>query len=555
MAIPFNKLAFSMPIGAAVLMVANQLLGLAAPYLVKVAIDDGIGAGDMELLWMVGLAGLFIYAAIALTSYGGNWLAVKAGEEIWEELRNQVFAHVQDLPLKELKGRQVGELVAWVYGDTYQIKQVVTAAMPSAINLVVSVGGAGVILLILAPQLVFLALLPIPIGIVVLRWHRKFVRPLSRERMDRYGKFYSILHEGIAGAEDVRVLGAESEIASQVRERGRELKEVDLSLARYRAWMAPGADFGISLVLLGTLVAGGHLAITGTLSVGVVVVFYFYVSRCLGPIRGIPSMVFAWHSAQAARERIDELLAMQNEVIEPETPRAALPGPLEVEFRELSFSYGPGGEALDGFGLDVSPGASIAILGPSGVGKSTTARLLMRLMDGTSGQLRLGGENLREWSLGELRRRIGYVGQEVFLFGGTLRANLVLGLKEDPEQERIQEVLETAGLKDLVEKDRGGLEMEIGPRGANLSGGQKKRVALARALLRSPDLLIVDQMATDLEESLNERIFRRLRHEGMTLLYFGHRVPAGLDPSEVYWMERGQVRPYLPGQFEQAAPL
>ncbi len=545
---------------AAGLLAVHQLLALAAPYLVKVAIDDGIGAGRVDVLWIVGAVGLAIYAGSAISRFFGTWLVTKAGEEAWFRLRNRLFEHVQGMSLLGLRERRVGGLVSRINSDTYRIKQLAVSVVPSLISLIVGVGGAAIILLVLAPRLVLLALIPLPLGWIVLRWFRKYVRPKTKEKMEHHAALYSALHEALGGAEDVKALRAESEMARRVDESGRELRDAELELAWHRTRLGPMADLGISLVLLGTLVAGGTLAIQGAMTVGTVVVFYFYVSRSLGPIRRIPSLVYSWHSARAAMERIDELLSMDDALEELEEPVEADPGALALCFEGADFHYPPRGDregtqALDGFELEVEAGGRVAILGPSGVGKSTTARLLLRLIEGDGGALRLQDVEIGDWGIGALRKRVGYVGQEVFLFDGTLRENLELGLDEAPGEEELWEAVELAGLKPVLSEARGGLDLDVGERGQRLSGGQRKRVALARALLRDPDLLIVDQMATDLEEGLNEFIFKKLCDRAMTLVYFGHRVPAGLSPHQVYWMERGTLRPYRPGRFEKGAPI
>ena len=543
-------------VGAVVLLSIYQLLSLVAPYLVKIAIDDGIYDQDMDVLWMVGIAGLLIYAGSAGTRFAGKWMSTKAGEIAWHSLRNRMFDHIQGMTLQQIRSRRVGGLTSRINSDTYRLKQLASSVLPSLISLVVGVGGTAIILLVLAPRLVLLALIPLPIGYFVLRWFRKYVRPMSRQKMEHHASLHSALHEALAGAEDVKALCADEEMRGRVEHSGEELRDAELELAWHRTRLGPMADFGVSLVLLGTLVAGGYLAIDGVLTVGTVVVFYFYVSRALGPIRRIPGLVYSWHSAQAAMDRMEQVLEIDDSIEEDDDPVDAAPGPLAVCFDGVDFAYDDTGDsvALDGFQLDVGAGDRVAILGPSGVGKSTTARLMLRLMNGDAGELRVQDVPVDRWSVAALRGRIGYVGQEVFLFDGTLRSNLTLGFEGEARDDDIARAIDGAGLRDVVDGDRGGLDMEVGERGQRLSGGQRKRVALARALIREPDLLIVDQMATDLEEALNERIFRTLRERGLTLIYFGHRVPAGLAPGEVYWMERGQVEPYTPGGFEQDAP-
>ena len=480
-------------------------------------------------------------------------MSTKAGEIAWHSLRNKVFDHVQGLSLQELRRRRVGGLTSRINSDTYRIKQLAGSVLPSLISLIIGVGGTAIILLVLAPQLVLLALIPLPIGYFVLRWFRKYVRPMSKKKMEHHASLHSALHEALAGAEDVKALRAEGEMAERVDEAGQSLRDAELNLAWHRTRLGPMADFGVSLVLLGTLVAGGYLAIAEVLTVGTVVVFYFYVSRALGPIRKIPGLVYSWHSAQAAVERLDELLKIDDAIEPPDDVEEADDGPIAVHFQGVDFAYDDSGDsvALDAFELSVEPGGRVAILGPSGVGKTTTARLMLRLMDGETGELHLQGVPIQNWSLVLLRQRVGYVGQEVFLFDGPLRDNLTLGCDDEPSDERIEQAIDDAGLRNVVDDGRGGLAMEVGENGKRLSGGQKKRVALARALLHQPDLLIVDQMATDLEERLNAQIFERVKELGMTLIYFGHRVPAGLEPGEVYWMERGQVESYRVGMYER----
>lgn len=538
-------------------LIFSQLVGLATPYLIKLAIDEGISRADADLLWTLGAAGLILYTLGAITRFGGQWYVTLAGEDFWEGARDEVFQHVQTLSLATLATQRTGELVSRIYSDTFHIKQLATSVLPAITSLLVGVGGTAAILIWLDPRLALMAAIPLPVGWLMLHIFRRRVRPMSRARLETMAALHSSLHEGLAGIADIQALGAREIFARRVQDAGRALKEAELALASHRARLGPAVDLALSLVLLATLVIGGQYVIEGSLSVGTLVVFYFYVGRCLGPLRGVPGILYGWHGARAAAERIDTLLAMQPR--QPHTPSQHRPpaGPLRVRVESLAFAYpapstasplrSPG--VIDGLSLEIAPSEAVAILGPSGAGKSTTGRLLLNLFDPDEGRVILQGLDAREWPLAELRRRVGYVGQEIFLFDGSLRDNLFIAMS--PEERRQAEphlhaILKLAGLQNFVQAHPEGLDAPMGERGARLSGGQKKRVALARALLRDPDLVIIDQMATDLEESLNARIFSALRQKKLTLIYLGHRVPAGLNPEHVFWMEGGCLHPGPP---------
>ena len=538
-------------------LILSQLVGLATPYLIKLAIDEGISRADADLLWTLGAAGLILYTLGAITRFGGQWYATLAGEDFWEGARDEVFQHVQTLSLATLATQRTGELVSRIYSDTFHIKQLATSVLPAITSLLVGVGGTAAILIWLDPRLALMAAIPLPVGWLMLHIFRRRVRPMSRARLETMAALHSSLHEGLAGIADIQALGAREIFARRVQDAGRALKDAELALASHRARLGPAVDLALSLVLLATLVIGGQYVIEGSLSVGTLVVFYFYVGRCLGPLRGVPGILYGWHGARAAAERIDTLLAMQPR--QPHTPSQHRPpaGPLHVRVESLAFAYPASSTAspcrspgvIDGLSLEIAPSEAVAILGPSGAGKSTTGRLLLNLFDPDEGRVILQGLDAREWPLAELRRRVGYVGQEIFLFDGSLRDNLFIAMS--PEERRQAEphlhaILKLAGLQDFVQAHPEGLDAPMGERGARLSGGQKKRVALARALLRDPDLVIIDQMATDLEESLNARIFSALRQKKLTLIYLGHRVPAGLNPEHVFWMEGGCLHPGPP---------
>jgi ABC-type multidrug transport system fused ATPase/permease subunit len=280
-------------------------------------------------------------------------------------------------------------------------------------------------------------------------------------------------------------------------------------------------------------------------------------------MRKAPNIVFGWYRAQAARDRLNELLDLELEIEEPKRPTEVPEGVPEIQFRDVEFAYrnpevvtaedsgDSEGEdeaeptvALDGVSFELGPEGRCAILGPSGSGKSTTGKLVARLFDPQAGAITAEATPLTQFAVAEWRSKVGFVGQEVGLIRGTIAENIQFGL-DAVDGERLDRALRVSGVNEIVDEKPEGLETEVGEGGAKLSGGQKKRVAMARALVREPDVLVVDQFAADLEQRLCRRIFEAIREEyDVSILYLGHRIPAGLEPEDAYWMEHGAIEEY-----------
>lgn len=524
----------------------THLLALTTPYLIKLVIDDAIAPGRPDLLWVIGAAGIVLYALTSITRFWGQWLTDKHGEQVWLDLRNQLYDHLQGLSLRYHGSHRIGHLIGRVHSDAFHIKQIYTSVIPGMINVVVTVGGTGIILLVLAPRLVLLALIPLPAALLIGYLFRNRIRPLSQEKMQLHGEIYSTLQESLSGIEDIKIYRGEGVFKKKLAEQGQRLMDAELRLAKDRAKLFPILDFSISFVLLGALVVGGHMVMAETLTIGTLVVFYYYIARALGPIRSASGIVFSWYSATAAMERINELLSSDEHLSEPAEPRELKDRRVGVALEGVTFHYedldtGKRFCALDNVSLEIPVGSRVALLGPSGSGKSTTGKLLARLFDPEEGVITMGGVPLPELSLDDLRGRIGYVGQEVFLFNGTIEENIRFGSPREISDEDVERVVKLAKVDEILEHKELGLMTPVGEKGARLSGGQKKRIALARALLREPSILIIDQLASDLEEELNRSIFEGIREElDLSILYLGHRVPAGFGPDAVYWMEYGR---------------
>jgi ABC-type multidrug transport system fused ATPase/permease subunit len=526
----------------------TSALGLVTPYLLKLVVDDVVPSRDLSLLWIVVAVGIGVYALQSWSRYVGRWQAAELAEDVWHTLRYRAFGHLQRLSLARHRERDIADSVARIHHDTYNLRSLVKGGGPTIVEFATTVGGTVVALLVLAPELTLLGLTAIPALALTAHLFRDKVRPLQREMSRLRGEVYSIVHEGLVEAEAIKTYGLESHFDARVRRAGDELRETDLELARHRARLLPIVQFGISLTLLGVLGVGGHMVVVGTMQVGTLVAFFYYVSKSLGPIRRAPGLVFNWYAGVAAAERLSELFDTDDRLESPDVPSILPEGPGEVTFDSVDFSYRTKGEERDQAalrGLDVTLGAGerLAILGPSGSGKSTLGTMIPRLFDPDDGLVAFEGTSLQDVELDDWRRRVGYVGQKVALFAGTIADNIRFGAYDrEPSDREIRRVASIAGLEDVLEAREAGLATGLGPDGGDLSGGERKRVALARALIARPDVLVLDQLAADLESALCRRIMQRVRGEfEASLLHLGHRVPEGFEPDRRLWMERGRI--------------
>lgn len=526
-------------------------LPLAVPYLLKLFIDDAIPAGDTRLLWTLGAAGVALYGVSSLTRYYGRMAVAEFAEDVRFDLRQRTFTHLQGLSLSYHRSRNIGDLVARVQYDTHSIKSFVASTIPAVVELVVTVGGTAVILLFLEPKLTLLAFAALPVAVLIAYLFRDKIRPLSHKLSEHNGEVYSTVHEALTCVEEIKVYDGAHEFEGRLAGQGGDLRDVEVELARHRNKLFPLLNFGISLVLLGVLVAGGYMAIAGAVTVGTIVAYYYYVSKSLGPVRSASSLVLGWHRASAAVERLDELLSSEDRLPEAEEPVALGESGAEISFEDVVFHYrdhktGESFKALDGVSLTVARGEWMALLGPSGSGKSTTGKMIPRLFDPDDGQITASGVALSELELDAWRQRVGYVGQDVFLFEGTIEENIRFGALGEVGAEGVERAVRCARVDDVVARKDDGLATQVGRSGVKLSGGQKKRVALARALVRRPDILVIDQLAADLQEDLCREIFEMIRLEyDVSILYLGHRIPAGFEPDAVYWMEDGRIKRLL----------
>lgn len=527
-----------------VIVVFTTTLGLVLPYILKLVVDTMLEKRPLaDLLWITA-CGLGVLLVQFVLSVARRYMLSRTAERAHKSLRERLLLATLSAKLLSLRKQPAGHVATLIELDSRAILSFPETVLPSALSLMVTLVGTAAVLMWLSPQLFFLILLPAPIIALIARAMQRSIASRSRALQNARSRIVAALFEAFAAIEAIKIYSGEGAFFERARVRGESVYDNADALIRQQAWLFPTLNLALGASMLSALVVGGYMVSQEVTSTSVVVVVYLYLSRMLAPVRGATELLYGWHRYHASEQRIQDFLGSIEPLPLLPSPKPLPPGPNALLLEDVSFKYADGAPVLSGLNLEVGVGDWVAILGPSGAGKSTLGKLVPRLFDPDTGRLLLGEIPLTELDLDALRGEIGYVGQEVLLFEGTLRENLLFGVREEVDEDFLAWVIDIARVGPIVDEREEGLESMLGQGGGDLSGGQKKRVALARALLRRPEVIVIDQMASDLEASLNREIFTRLSEEFEgAILYLGHRVPDGFTPDAVYWLEAGQLAP------------
>lgn len=509
-----------------------------------------------------GLAALIVALAVAdgATRFAARWCLNRVSRQVEYALRNDLFAHVERLDQRFFLGMRTGDLVARFTNDLSAVRQALGAGILHAANTVVVSGAALWFMLQLSPKLTLLAALILPsLGLLYFLLKQR-IEARFRAVQDEFAAVSTRVQENLAGIRVVKAYAQEAAEVERLREASQRYAERKLAEVRLSGlvWPAMSLLGGAAAVVL--LYVGGLAVIAGELTLGQFVQFGAYLGMLSWPMIALGWVANLHQQAQAALGRLYEVFDAQPTIQSPDQPVRSGPIRGAIEFREVGFSYpasphpagatptsggGDGGReirVLDGVSLRIPAGATVALVGPMGAGKSTLVQLVPRLYDPQEGAVLVDGVDVRQRDLAELRAAIGYVPQETFLFSATLRANLILGA-EGADEAAVWAAVEAAGLAADVADFPDGLDTLVGERGVTLSGGQKQRVAIARALLKDPRILILDDALASVDVATEEAILRALRTaaRGRTCLIISHRVSTVRHADWIVVLERGRV--------------
>jgi ATP-binding cassette subfamily B protein len=546
-----------------VVIVADALIGVANPLLYKQVIDRGILRRDVRVVAV--LAG--VVAALALVdgalSLVQRYISARVGEGLIFDMRERVFDHVQRMPIAFFTRTQTGALVSRLNNDVLGAQQAFTDTLSSIVSNLVTVVLTVATMALLSWQLTVFALVLLPLFVYAARRVAKRLQRLTREAYDLNAAMNATMTErfNVAGALLVKLYGRYDEEHRAFAERAGRVRDIGVLTALY------GRVFFVSLVMASSLATalvygwGGTLAIEGHLNVGTVVALTALLNRLYGPLTALSNVNVDVMTALVSFDRVFEVLDLKPMVAERPGARPVPDGPVAVEFDHVSFRYPraeevslasleavavlaerDGGEVLHDVTFRVEPGQMVALVGPSGAGKTTIGHLVARLYDVTEGAVRLNGLDVRDATFESLRATVGVVTQEAHLFHDTIRANLRYA-KPGATDDELWAALEDAQVARLVASLPDGLDTVVGDRGYRLSGGEKQRVAIARLLLKAPRVVVLDEATAHLDsesEAALQEAFRRVL-AGRTSIVIAHRLSTVRDADLILVVDAGRI--------------
>ena len=530
-----------------VALIAATGAALAPAPLAKLAIDDGIKRGDVGALDLI--VALFLASALvyAVASYAQTYLVGWVGQRALQDLRVRLFRHLQRLSIGFYSRNRAGVIISRITNDVEALDQLVEDGIATLFQSGLTLIGVVVILLVLDFHLALLTFLAIPIlliGGVAFRIASADAYRLTREKI---AIITGYLQETLSGIRVVRVFGQEPRHIEQFRALNEDNRAANMTTVNLNAAYFPAVEFLSALVTVEILVVGGLEVINGHTSTGVVFAFVAALNNFFDPIQQLSQLYTTYQSGMAALDKIFELLDEEPDLVDASdaVPLPAIRG--ELRFDDVSFRYGAGSGDEDAYALRdvdlvIPPGQTVALVGETGAGKSTFAKLVARFYDPSAGAVLVDGHDLRAVTAESLRSQMGIVPQEGFLFSGTIRENIAFGRPSASDSE-IRAAAHAVGADAFIEELDQGYDAQIGERGVQLSAGQRQLVAFARALVADPRILVLDEATSNVDvhtESLIEKGLRRLV-AGRTAIVIAHRLSTIRGAGRILVLEHGRV--------------
>ncbi|RKD98388.1 ABC transporter ATP-binding protein [Halopiger aswanensis] len=533
------------------------------PYELPVVPNTWLPTGDLAQFWFSVGAIIASFLAMAVLTWIYGVTANLFAHDVMHTVRVDSFEKMQRLDMAFFDEKQTGEVMAVLNNDTQNLERFLDNALMNSARLLVMVGGIAAVLFYLNWQLAVVTLFAIPAMVAFTIWFMRVVEPRYVRQRSAVGRLNTRLENAIAGMGLTKASSSEGYEVDRVRDSSMNLFERTMDVLKLSYFYRPGMELLAGVAFAATFFVGGYWLttgtapgpFTGTLSVGDFVIFLTLTQRIVDPLAEVSNIVDQYENAKASSERIFGLMDIPVHVDDPEDPADIEPVEGRVAYENVSFSYADSEvratsddekafeeTVIEDVSFEADPGDTVALVGPTGAGKSTVLKLLLRLYDVQEGSVKLDGHDVRDIALSDLRSAVGYVSQDTFLFDGTIADNIRYG-QFDASDEAVREAAKAAQAHEFIADLEDGYDTRVGERGVKLSGGQRQRIALARTVLDDPEVLILDEATSAVDtktELLIQRSIDRLT-EDRTTLAIAHRLSTVKDADTILVMADGEI--------------
>jgi ATP-binding cassette, subfamily B, bacterial MsbA len=527
-----------------VLVVLGSLLGLAGPYAFQFLIDAVLEQNDQQLLNQITVIMIIIFALQSVIYFFRTYLLSFLGERVMTDMRIHLFDHLQSLSLSFYNAHRTGELVSRLTNDVSTVRVLVTTDITTALSQSITFVGALAIILYTNWRLTLFMFALIPIVLVAAIWFGKKLRPISTAVQDQLASTTTVMEEVLGGIRVVQSFTREPYESDRFTSNIERAFNLAMRRARLSSMFGPIISFLGFAAVVSIFWFGGREVLAGRLTSGQLFMFLVLTLTIASSIGSLSGLWTSLQEALGATNRIFDLLDTSSTLTQSPTALPLPPIQGHIIFDEVSFSYQDASEdlILCNINLEIQPGEVLALVGPSGAGKTTLANLIPRFFDPTSGRILVDGQDLRDVELAGLRRQIGIVPQETLLFGGTVRENIQYGRLE-ASQEEIETAARAANAHEFIQELPQGYETVVGERGARLSGGQKQRIAIARAILKNPSILLLDEATSSLDSESEGQVQQALERlmQNRTSIIIAHRLSTIQNAHRIAVLEEGEL--------------